>query len=210
MRVECASAWARGLGYEVVRLESEGMEALVKRKKAWPRNGMQFCTQELKIFPAQRWLDSVAPGGDVVCVVGVRRCESARRATWPEWQEESEAHGGRSCWAPLVMHDDAARDLLLARAEWEVLPHRSQECYPCVNSSRADLREVDEERVSKIERIEGELGVSSTGKPKTMFRPAAFMGAVGIREIARWARSERGAFEPQGPGAGCDSGMCAS
>lgn len=38
-RVEQAEAWARSLGFTPHRIASEGMEALVARKKAWPRGG---------------------------------------------------------------------------------------------------------------------------------------------------------------------------
>ena len=36
-RVEQAEAWARSLGFTPHRIASEGMEALVARKKAWPQ-----------------------------------------------------------------------------------------------------------------------------------------------------------------------------
>lgn len=206
-RVAKGVEWVHAVGFKTAVIPSIGMEALVKLKQAWPRNGMQFCTEELKIVPARKWLNEHDPEGDATAVCGVRRCESPKRATWPEWKEESAAHGGRPLWSPLVAFSDEQRDALLGRAGWEVLPHRSQECYPCVNSARSDLVLVDEERLAMIERIETELGLSSTGKPRTMFRPNKFMGAVGIREIARWAHAPRGKFEPAGE-AGCDSGMC--
>jgi len=58
-RVTQAEAWVRRLGFVPVRIHSEGMEALVARKKAWPRGGggrFQFCTAALKEMPAQQWL----------------------------------------------------------------------------------------------------------------------------------------------------------
>lgn len=205
-RVEAGEAFARKLGFTPVRLESEGLVRLVTRKKAWPRQGMQFCTEELKIKPAMHWLEEVDPKKEAICCVGVRREESRARQAFPEHTEDSPRHGGRLLWAPLVRHTKAERDVLVHRAGFDVLPHRSMECFPCVNSNRSDLRLLDEERVSMIERVEHDLGHTSEGKPRTMFRPYRHQGAVGVREVWRWARSERGEYEA--PRGGCDSGFC--
>lgn len=104
------------------------------------------------------------------------------------------------------------RDALIVRAGFEPLPHRSMECSPCIYANRADLRMVPEERIAEIEALEKELGYTSKGKPRFMFRPRNYMGAQGIREVVRWAWSERGKFEPAeaGSGGGCDSGFCGS
>lgn len=55
-RVDQAEAWVRSLGFVPHRITGEGMEALVARKKAWPRGGggkYQFCTEALKKEPAR-------------------------------------------------------------------------------------------------------------------------------------------------------------
>lgn len=215
-RVGRARAWVESLGFTFVHIPSRGMVDLIHWKKAWPRNGIQFCTLHLKIIPAREWLARHDPEGEATCMVGVRRAESRARRVWPEWQEESDNHGGRSLWAPLVTYSDEERDELLAAAGWAPLPHRSMECYPCINSSRMDLRQLTPERVSYIEALEQGMGHTSNGHLRTMFRPKKFMGAVGIREVHRWAEAERGQYrrlklaEPAlGPGGGCDSGMCA-
>jgi len=205
-RVKEAEALSRSYGFEPVRIESEGFVPLAIRKKGFPRNGMQFCTTELKVLPAQRWLDSVDPDREGTCAVGVRREESRARALWPEWTEESDKHGGRSLWAPLVRVTTEQRDALIRRAGVEPLPHRSKECSPCINSNRADLRALSAERVEEIAELEARMGLTSEGKPRTLFRPYRHQGAVGIREVVRWANSERGAYDPDT--SGCDSGFC--
>lgn len=205
-RVDTMEAWVRAVGYSPARTQSIGMEALVYRERGWPRNGMQFCTEHLKIKPTSAWLQKHDPECSAICLVGVRREESARRRTFPEWTEESAAHGGRSLWAPLVNIDQAGRDALLRRARVDPLPHRSDECSPCVNATKADIRRLPEERLAEVERIEAAVGHTKAGKPRVAFRPAAHMGAVGIREIYRWAHSGRGEYEP--PCRSCDSGMC--
>ncbi len=205
-RVERCEAWVRTLGFAPHRTESIGMEALVKGKLGWPRQGMQFCTDQLKLKPSLAWLDEVDPDGVVTCLVGVRREESTERAAFPQWTENSEIHGGRTLWAPLVNVAEAERDALLSRAGFEPLPHRSHECEICVNANKDDIKRASEFSVSRSERIEGELGFTANGKPRVMFRPAKHMGAVGIREIVKWAHSDRGKFKPSR--GGCDGGMC--
>lgn len=212
-RVEAGEALARRYGFEPVRIDSMGMVPLVRLRKGWPRQGMQFCTEELKIRPAIEWLHEADPQGEIVCCVGVRREESRSRMQWPEWLEESEKHGFRSLWSPLVRTRQEERDRLVRAAGFEVLEHRSMECFPCVNSNRADLRALaqDPKRVQQLADLERDLGVNSKGNLRTIFRPYRHMGAVGIEEVVRWATSERGEYEPParlGDGSGCDSGMC--
>jgi len=218
-RVERMEAWVRTLGYRTARTVSIGMEALVlsTRGSGWPRQGMQFCTEVLKINPALAWLAENDPRGVALCMNGKRRAESTVRSQTPEWIEASGAHGGRRLRQPLFAHDDAERDALIERAGHAVLPHKSRECI-CVNSNAQDLQQWPEGVVARVERIEQLAGVSpSTGKPKTMFRPARKLGATGIREVIRWAKAGRGKYRPlddgTGPSAtqtGCDGGYCAS
>jgi hypothetical protein len=137
----------------------------------------------------------------------VRREESVQRRLFPEWTEESALHGGRSLWAPIANLKEEERDALVRRAGIEPLPHRSMECSPCINANKADIRQTDERDIFKVERIEQALGNTRAGKPRVMFRPKPHMGAVGIREICRWANSSRGKYEPP-RSSGCDSGMC--
>jgi 3'-phosphoadenosine 5'-phosphosulfate sulfotransferase (PAPS reductase)/FAD synthetase len=211
-RVAQMEFWADLLGFDTVRIPSVGLEQLVRNRKGWPRQGIQFCTTELKILPALKWMDEHDPFGLATVVVGIRREESANRRSFPEYVESSPDNDGRAMWAPLVDYSEADRNALLARAGVEPLPHRSMECFPCINSNRADLRELAKhpQRIAEIEAIERSLGSTSKGKPRTMFRPYRYMGATGIREIVRWAESAPGEFDPDdGTGGGnCDSGMC--
>lgn len=212
-RVSNLEFWAQSLGFDTYRTQSIGLEELVRRKKSWPRQGLQFCTAELKILPSLVWMDQYDPQKLAVSVIGVRREESENRADYPEFQYSSPNDGGRDIWAPLVRFTENQRNQLLQRAGVEPLPHRSMECFPCINSNRADLLELakDEDRIAEIEAIETSLGFTSRGKPRTMFRPYRYMGATGIRAIVRWARSKRGKFDlDDGGGRGCESGWCGS
>lgn len=199
-RMDKFKSWVEGLGFEYVEIQSEGMLNLVDRKKGWPANRPKFCTYELKIAPAQKWLESIDPGKNATCMTGVRREESRERASWPLWIYESPNHGGRDLWSPLVNETEDSRNQLLLRADWQPLPHRSKECSPCVNSNRADFQKLDESDILKVEIKEKSSG-------RNMFRPKRFMGARGIREVIKWAFSKRGKYEPPSE-SGCDSGFC--
>lgn len=196
--------WA--YGFQFAEVQSEGMESLVKRKKGWPANGFKFCTGELKIKPFLEWLNTIDPDKESTVIVGVRREESEKRRNWPEWVEESENHEGRSLWSPFVNLKEHERNQIIERSGIEVLPYRSKECFPCVNANRADLQMLakDEKRIVWIERIESEMG-----EKKTMFRPAKWHGAVGIREVLRVATGSKGHADfATGDLFGCDSGFC--
>jgi 3'-phosphoadenosine 5'-phosphosulfate sulfotransferase (PAPS reductase)/FAD synthetase len=209
-RVAVGEAWAQSLGFKTAEIPSMGMEALVAMKQAWPRGGggkFQFCTMHLKELPALAWLAENDPEGEAVCMVGIRREESANRANWPHWTEESPKHGGRMLHAPLVMHTEAQRDALILKSPLEVLPHRSKECWPCVNARKGELAAMDEPAIVRIEAIEARAGINSKGNARVMFSPKRHSGAVGIRAVVEDARhGHTDLFEP----AGCDGGWCGS
>ena len=98
-RVERMEAWARSLGYQTARTRSIGMEKLVRDHRGWPRQGMQFCTEDLKISPTIAWLAERDPWFTAICANGKRRAEGVLRSKTPEWIEESWMHGGRAALA---------------------------------------------------------------------------------------------------------------
>lgn len=211
-RVSAVKDWCESNGVTFHTIESEGFANLCKstRKQAFPRDGMQFCSAELKIKPAMLWLDTLDPGKEARCLVGIRREESASRRQWPEWVDESDNHGGRELWSPLVRHTEEDRDELIDRAGFEVLPHRSRECFPCVNSGKLDLRDMSQDDVDKVAGLEAEMGVGKrSGKSKYMFRSEKCGGAKGIVEVIKWASHSK-YIEGQDDmfGGGCDSGFC--
>jgi 3'-phosphoadenosine 5'-phosphosulfate sulfotransferase (PAPS reductase)/FAD synthetase len=210
-RVARGEALAQHYGFRTVQTKSEGMVALVKRKRGWPGAGGQgqFCTAELKVQPALSWLDEHDPDKQATAMTGVRRSESAHRSDAPEHVVESERHGGRELWQPLVRHDDAMRNQLLFRAGFEPLPHRSNECYPCINANIDELRLLTEDRIKIIDITEQELGFTKNGKARVMFRSGRRKNAVGIRAVLKWAEAPRARDQMQlFPINKCDSGYC--
>lgn len=206
-RVPEMETWVRSLGFRAERVVSDGMEAIVRAHKGWPFRLAQFCTEELKIKPMQAWLAENDPYRRAVILTGVRREESFNRRSTPVFRAKSAHDGGRLLLSPLAEFTEAERDALLLKAGIAPLAHRSEECR-CINSGRRDIARFDEDDVDEIERIESSLGVTSKGKPRVMFRPNKFMGATGIRQVVRWANSERGKYEPQEPASEGDASIC--
>ncbi len=196
-RVDVCANIIRQLGWRFTEIPSEGFKNMVRRKKGFPRQGYQFCTGELKIVPAIAWLESIDPEKRAIVIVGLRREESQARVNTPDFLESSPNHGGRKCVYPLARIQEIDRNNIVRDFGFTPLPHRSMECFPCINSKRADivLLSKDPERIAEIEAFEAELGVGErSGKKKTMFRPYRHMGATGIREVVKWALSGRGKY----------------
>lgn len=191
LRVEEGERLARSYGFRAVRLESIGMEELVRTKKGWPGNGQQFCTAHLKGLPFLQWIDVVDVKMAATVLIGKRRAESEARKDTPEFIEESEHHGGRRVWHPLFAHSDDERNALLVRAGVARLPHRSLECNPCVNANREDFLRLTDGEIERVSALEVEIG-------KPMFRPKRF-AALGIHGVIRWAKDgrDRGNFESE-------------
>jgi 3'-phosphoadenosine 5'-phosphosulfate sulfotransferase (PAPS reductase)/FAD synthetase len=194
-RVIAGENFARSLGFDVVRINSMGMAELVRMKKGWPGNGQQFCTIHLKGVPFLNWIDEIDPDYEAVVCIGKRREESEARKDTPEYIESSEFHGGRRVWHPLFMHDERMRNELLQRAGFEVLPHRSEECNPCVNANRGDINRLSADEMAKVNRLEVEIG-------KPMFRPKRFNG-LGIYGVVMWARHGKNHEADLGEDQGC-------
>jgi 3'-phosphoadenosine 5'-phosphosulfate sulfotransferase (PAPS reductase)/FAD synthetase len=208
-RVAKVSDFCAEHGIRFVSIKSEGMEALVRRKKGWPMpaSKMQFCTEELKVRPAREYMLEIDPNLEADCYTGIRREESQNRQHAPEFIEQSERHGGRDLYCPLVEYTEEQRNQMIHDAGFDMLPHSSMECFPCVCSNRSDFIRLAEypEIIDKIANIEREMGYTRNGKPRTMFRPYRHMGAIGIRKVVAWALAGRGKWKGESY---CTSGFC--
>lgn len=190
-RVTEVEEWTASLGWEYVSLPSIGFEEMVLSQTEtgmWPTRQRKFCTKYLKIKPFLKWAAKADPDKRAVVCVGVRRAESEARKDAQAFLPEKD--NGRHVWHPIVEFDDASRDAMIAKTPFEVLPHRSQECF-CINWGRKELRQAEPDHVDRVRELE-----RRTGRP--MFNPKSKMGAVGIDEVLRWAHSEPGKFRPLG------------
>lgn len=207
-RVTKLESWVAALGFEVVHLKAlMGFEELMAHKRGFPNQRYQWCSGILKGLTFLNWIDELDPEAKALVCIGKRREESKERAETPEFLPDSEYHGGRTLWHPLYLHDEAQRDALLAKAGVTPLPHRSQECAPCVNANRADFLLLNESEIQRVEDLEKKVG-------KTMFRPKRYEsqlypnGCKGIRQVIQWAhKAPLAPDEPTGF-AQCSTGYC--
>lgn len=141
---------------------------------------------------------NVLSGADIIVVTGRRREESKNRANLAVNECESIKHGGRDVYNPLAAYTEGQRNDLLNSFGWDVLPHQSMECYPCVCANKGDMAAMahDEERIAQIEAIEISMGHTRNEKPRTMFRPYRAGGGVGIRQVVEWGVGPRGHKAP--------------
>lgn len=174
---------AKKYGMETARVKSLGMAKLVRTKKGFPGNGLQFCTAHLKGLPFLQFADEIDPECKAVVAIAKRRAESDARKNTPEFIEASELHNGRKVWHPLYVHSDLDRDNLLIRAGVEKLGHRSLECNPCVNANRQDFLRLTPGEIERVNDLEVEIG-------QPMFRAKRF-NAMGIHGVIAWAKDGR-------------------
>tara|TARA_R110002124_G_scaffold133116_13_gene295754 strand:- start:1433 stop:2305 length:873 start_codon:yes stop_codon:yes gene_type:complete len=195
-RVSKISSMLMEQGVTVFITKSIGMEGIVRKNKGWPMpaSAMQWCTQTLKEKPSAEFYEKHDPECEAIIVTGRRREESQNRANIPLWQYESEKHGGRDVYNPIINFTSEDRDSYIRKFGIEPLPHSSMECYPCVCANKKDLAAIpiNDERINLIEKIEIDLGFTRNGKPRTMFRPYRVGGGVGIRQAIAWGRGEHG------------------
>lgn len=187
-RIRQGEELAKKYGFKpyVVRGEFD-FESMVRMKKGFPSQKMQFCSGILKVIPFNTFLADIDPEKKAVVIIGKRRAESRARANTPEFIEADEHQEGRKVWHPLYKHTDEARNLLIEKAGFDVLPHRSLECCPCVNANRQDLRMTPESQLDRLRKLEAETG-------RELFRAYKHQGAWGIDEVMEWAHSGRGKY----------------
>lgn len=203
-RVARCEEWVRSQGMATVNLKPAiQFEELMRMKKGFPDQRLQWCSGLLKGLPFLTWIDDVDPSREAMVLIGKRREESIERADTPEYIHHSIYHGSRTVWHPLYLHDEAARDALLARAGFEPLLHRSKECSPCINANKADLVQLTPFEIGRVKALEADTG-------QTMFRTKKKGGAKGIEQVIEWAHSQRGRYDPRQETlfSSCSSGYC--
>ena len=174
-------------------------------KGTFPSRKAQFCTEYLKLRPQQRWqqenLIDPDPSVEIIRYNGVRRDESERRkdAVERSWDTFFDCELVR----PLVSWTKA-ECFAFCKARGEqinplyTLGFSRVGCAPCVNSSKADIREWAARFPEMIEKVrEWERRVGRT------FFPPVVTGKKGfsrndptkinfIDEVVEWAKTERG------------------
>lgn len=191
----------RILGGKLIRLESQkyqGFEDLCVKRKMVPGKQTRFCTQELKIFPIQSYIETLED--DVTSYVGIRADESLARARGGPRQWTDDAGG---YWIERPLFDWTAEQCfdLMKRHGIEPNPLYLMGagrvgCWPCVfinlRELKALLRSTPEIR-DRLRKLESRLNETDYGdSPRTFFRadyiPSRFCSLIVKKKDGRSVR----------------------
>jgi 3'-phosphoadenosine 5'-phosphosulfate sulfotransferase (PAPS reductase)/FAD synthetase len=205
-------------------------EALVRKKGLFPSRVMRFCTVDLKVAPAKRYLELAAERhGDIVNAVGIRRAESKARSQMAEWEWSD--NWDCEVWRPLVTWSTADVLAIHARHGLALNPLYAMGatrvgCWPCIHARKSEIAlvaAIDPERVGLIGDIERDLDEAGMTRDAEVGRPFVHRSmfsyggggrghvALPILQAVEWARSGRGEWQPPGAGDGCvRHGVCST
>lgn len=207
----------------------DAFDGLVRRKGLFPTRKRRFCTEFLKIRPAQdKLLELQQAGYNVVSVSGVRADESEDRKDLQEWDYS----GTLLCeqWRPLIkwtIEDVFAihRKYGLPLNPLYALGAERVGCFPCINSRKSEMRLITlnfPDRIDSIRQLEEELGDASFFHRNTVperFRTKQIttkdgetMMVASIDDVTRWSltgKRAQGSYldDPPEPRS-CNSGFC--
>ncbi len=164
------TGWEHPLLYEYLRGEltrvigpvveicaERKMEALVEHKGMFPSRTRRFCTQELKVYPAQKYITKrMEEIGECVNAVGIRHEESGPRSKMPEWEWSD----GFDCevWRPLIRW--TVQDVIDIHHRHGLKPNplylmgaERVGCWPCIYARKSEIRLVAEKDPKRIDQI---------------------------------------------------------
>lgn len=191
------------------------MADLCRYKGMFPARTKRFCTQELKVYPAQAYLNQLQDRiGDLVNAVGIRAAESSARAKMPDWEWSD----GFDCevWRPLLQWSE--QDVIDIHKRHGLIPnhlylrgHSRVGCWPCIFARKSEIRLLAEDsmRVVLIRSLEQEIGEMARSRlarrgetfdslgyaTPTFFQtdiPGAHSSMVQIDDVIAWSKTTQG------------------
>ena len=147
------------LDVKIIRLESEGMEALSKRKKMMPNRVMRFCTENLKVKPAVEFYKTFQDKGiNFINIVGVRRDESPARAN----TESFSVVDGIKTLYPIAYWNTQRIFDYHKEHKVDVNPlykkgFKRVGCYPCIYATKHELMIMEDKYVQRLRNLESEM-----------------------------------------------------
>lgn len=177
-------------------------------KGRFPSRKAQFCTEELKVMPAQlKAQDLHDAGHNVISWLGERDDESPQRAAKPSIQRIRMPGGtNRVLWRPIKAWAKAQCFGIAKRHGIKPNPLYSMGmgrvgCMPCINCSKGELLNISRRFPEEIDRIaDWEARVSPVARRQmaTFFAISAAAARApsrssqGIRQAIQWSRTSRG------------------
>lgn len=144
-----------------------GMVDMVRKNQSFPTRIARFCTRELKIAPIKLHIKALVEQGlNPINVVGIRAQESHRRSLMDEYDEGGPI--GCDTWRPLIKF--LLADVVDIHSKHGMVPcslyYKKENpvkrvgCWPCVMSSKTEIRafaEDDQGHLEAIRQLEKEI-----------------------------------------------------
>jgi len=179
------------------------MVILVLRKGMFASRVIRFCTEELKVFPLQRFINKrVDAGEEILNSVGIRREESKAREAALEWEWSS----GFDCevWRPLLAWRFG--DVIDIHARHQLKPSPLYldgalrvGCWPCQFSQKSEIRLLgnDPARIALMRELEADMTDLARQRDPGARERTFFAGRIAgrgypIDEALEWSRTSRG------------------
>ena len=179
---------------EVISSPVGGMKDLVRKMNRFPSRGVRFCTGEIKLLPMRIYLEEQPY--EMVNAVGVRADESRRRAMYPEWEYSTSLR--TEVWRPILTWK--MEDVIDMHQRFQVRPNplylmgvKRVGCWPCIFSSRAEVRllaEEDPHRIDEIRSLEEEINARRKEKDPEAKEVSWFSAgreSLPIDQAVKWA-----------------------
>lgn len=214
---------------------------LCESRRRFPAPKVRFCTEELKVRPMSEFLEEEYGHGRLdrpVLCLGIRREESDNRAQAPVWDRNNKP-GYRKVfdcpvWRPIL--DWTAGEVFAMHARHSFEPNplyklgaKRVGCFPCIFSSKADLRacfELDPSLLGRLRHYEARVRAASSSGNASFFSsnkvPPYMHDRSGVAKdgtpytyasidaVYDWIMRDDRVFDEVEPGAGCWShyGLC--
>lgn len=181
-QVQKGIALAQGYGFNTQTLKSVmTWSDLVLKRTEFPSTQSPWCAGWLKGLAFVEWLDEVDSACEATIVLPKHTLHERGDVVLQEWQAHSPHFGERRVWQPLYNLSAQPFYDLIQRAGFSPLHHRSGECAPCVHSTPADLRRLNDHDQNRAAELEQALN-------QPLFAPSTHGGAQGIAAVVEWAR----------------------
>lgn len=161
------------------------MVRLIYKNKMFPSGARKWCTPLLKIEPLKKFFASL--DSDAVNLVGIRREESPRRATYLEW----EWNNTFDCYTHRPLIDWKESEVIDIHNRYQVLPNNLYlkgfsrvGCYPCIYTRKKEINLLTENRIEVIRLLEADIG-------NTYFKQGD------IDSMLEWSKTSRGGKQYQ-------------
>ncbi|WP_052403152.1 phosphoadenosine phosphosulfate reductase family protein [Legionella massiliensis] len=170
-RIAACTAYAEKQGVEVHQLKAQAsFSEMVVDRKQFPSPKFQWCASFLKALTILNHLDNCDPSCEALIVSGKRQQDSRRYANLQEFDYEDEYYQGRTIWYPLWQTSNDEFVGLIERAGFQLLPHQSLECSPCIHSRLEELSQIDPQAQARLEALEEQIGQAMFQYPINQLR----------------------------------------